>query len=127
MILVNFGDVLLAMQHGRRAARNGWNGKDMFIFMRPADDIDVTTVIEKVKSLPDSVKKYFSDRMTEKVMHARANNTTEQGQQAGVIAASEEKIRFTPYLCMKAADGTIVNGWLASQTDMLSDDWVILD
>jgi hypothetical protein len=27
---------------------------------------------------------------------------------------------------MKAADGTVVNGWLASQTDMLANDWMIV-
>lgn len=32
-----------------------------------------------------------------------------------------------PYICMKAADGNIVSGWLASQTDMLAEDWVVLD
>jgi hypothetical protein len=36
-------------------------------------------------------------------------------------------ITFTPFMCMKAADGSVVIGWLASQTDMLSDDWCILD
>lgn len=36
-------------------------------------------------------------------------------------------VKFTAYLCMKAADGSIVNGWLASQTDMLAEDWTILD
>jgi hypothetical protein len=28
---------------------------------------------------------------------------------------------------MKAADDTIVIGWLASQTDMLADDWFIVE
>ena len=28
---------------------------------------------------------------------------------------------------MKAADDSIVNGWLASQTDMLSNDWMEVD
>jgi hypothetical protein len=28
---------------------------------------------------------------------------------------------------MKAADESIVNGWLASQTDMLSEDWMVLE
>ena len=28
---------------------------------------------------------------------------------------------------MKAFDGSIVMGWLASQTDMLSEDWQIVD
>jgi len=33
-------------------------------------------------------------------------------------------IQINPHIDMKAADGTVVIGWLASQTDMLSDDWV---
>ena len=28
-----------------------------------------------------------------------------------------------PVLCMKTAQNNIVVGWLASQTDLLSDDW----
>lgn len=28
---------------------------------------------------------------------------------------------------MKTADNKVLTGWLASQTDMLSDDWVIVD
>jgi hypothetical protein len=28
---------------------------------------------------------------------------------------------------MKAADGSIVNGWLASQTDILAEDWVLVN
>lgn len=30
-------------------------------------------------------------------------------------------------ICMKTAQNTIVVGWLASQTDMLADDWYIVD
>lgn len=30
-------------------------------------------------------------------------------------------------ICMKTAQDTIVFGWLASQTDMLADDWVIVE
>lgn len=29
-----------------------------------------------------------------------------------------------PTLCMKTAQDTIVIGWLASQTDMVSNDWI---
>lgn len=32
---------------------------------------------------------------------------------------------FNAHIDMKAADGTVVVGWLASQTDMLSDDWQV--
>lgn len=34
--------------------------------------------------------------------------------------------RVTPYICMKAADNSIIPGWLASQTDMLAEDWEIV-
>ncbi|MBO4601600.1 MAG: DUF2829 domain-containing protein [Salinivirgaceae bacterium] len=29
-------------------------------------------------------------------------------------------------ICMKTADNKVLTGWLASQTDMLSNDWIIL-
>ena len=35
-------------------------------------------------------------------------------------------VKLCPHIDMKAADGSIVVGWLASQTDMLSDDWEII-
>ena len=33
---------------------------------------------------------------------------------------------IAPHIDMKAADGTYVVGWLASQTDMLAEDWEIV-
>lgn len=39
----------------------------------------------------------------------------------------EEDVKICPHIDMKAADGTMVIGWLASQTDMLAEDWLILD
>lgn len=35
-------------------------------------------------------------------------------------------LTFLPFLLMKTADNCYVP-WLASQTDILSDDWIILD
>lgn len=37
-----------------------------------------------------------------------------------------DTIKIAPHIDMKAADGTYVTGWLASQTDMLAEDWIIL-
>lgn len=102
--LVDFGTALKAVEEGKLAARQGWNGKNMFIFMRPGYELDPAFIIEKIKSLPDSY------------MDTLKNVTFQEG----------EKIKFTPYLCMKAADNSVVNGWLASQTDMLAKDWVVL-
>lgn len=102
---LNFGQAIEALKQGKLVTRQGWNGKGMFLFMRPADELDPLFIIEKVKSLPDSYKETLK------------NVTFQEG----------EKIKFSAYICMKAADNSIVNGWLASQTDILSTDWIIIN
>lgn len=108
---MTFGQAIEALKQGKLVARSGWNGKGMFIFMRPADKINIRTVVENVKSLPQGVKDYFDAQ----------DDRTNPGE-FGLAS-----VQFTAYLCMKAADNTIVNGWLASQTDMLAEDWAIVD
>lgn len=107
-----FGDALKLLKSGFLVTRKGWNGRNMFVFMRPEDSIPVTTVIQTVKSLPPAVKDYYWDKYK--------GQTQYEGKEPVLI-------KFTAYLCMKAADGSIVNGWLASQTDMLAEDWVVFD
>lgn len=107
---LNFGQALEALKAGQRAARSGWNGKGMFIFERPSDELEVGFIIDKVKSLPQSVKDFI-----------KAKDEQEAPSEQGL-----SKVKFGSYLCMYAADGSIVNGWLASQTDMLSEDWMVL-
>ena len=106
----SFGQAIEALKEGKRVAREGWNGKGMFIFERPADELEYS-FIEKVKSLPQSVKDFLRNKAL-----------STEGSFSDL-----PKIKFGAYLCMYAADGSIVNGWLASQTDMLSNDWCILD
>jgi len=38
-----------------------------------------------------------------------------------------EVFNILPHLDMKTADGSIQIGWLASQTDMLADDWRVVE
>lgn len=108
---MNFGQAIEDLKEGKLVAREGWNGKGMFIFMRPSDEIGISAVIDVVKSLPQSVKDYYKEQ-----------DQKRDGSEQGLT-----KIKFTAYLCMKAADDTIVNGWLASQTDMLATDWVVIE
>lgn len=110
---LSFGAALEVAKNGGRIARQGWNGKGMFVFMRPADELHIDFVVNKVKSLPQSVKDYYRQDMFD------VNGNPLPFDEKDVV-------KFTAYLCMKAADGTIVNGWLASQTDMLSNDWTVL-
>lgn len=39
---------------------------------------------------------------------------------------ADTQCTIAPHIDMKAADGTYVVGWLASQTDMLAEDWEIV-
>jgi hypothetical protein len=97
---LSYGAALEVAKAGGRIARQGWNGKGMFVFQRPSDTL-TAEFLPKVKSLPESVKTFLSEQ--------------------------NRDVEFLAYLCMYSADGKIVNGWLASQTDMLSNDWTILD
>lgn len=112
---LNFGSAIDAAKNGELISREGWNGKGMFVFMRPGDTITVENVMN-IKTLPAKVKDYFFRQHQEKMLNVKSNDHF----------VPKTEINFTPYLCMKAADGTVVNGWLASQTDMLAEDWCVL-
>lgn len=112
--LLSFGEALEAVKQGKLVTRKGWNGKGMFIFQRPADELHVSFVAKDIKSLPQSVKDYYYRDCVD-----------DNGKPLDLD--KDDVVKFTAYLCMKAADGTIVNGWLASQTDMLSEDWMIFE
>lgn len=101
----DFGWALKAAKNGHLLTRSGWNGKGMFVFIRPADVLAEKFLVDNVKSLPAELKRYYKENPVAKL-------------QSG-------DVYFKAYFCMKAADGSIVNGWLASQTDMLAEDWML--
>jgi len=47
---------------------------------------------------------------------------------AALAMANEgfDKIEICPHIDTRSADGKCVVGWLASQTDMLAEDWCIV-
>lgn len=93
---MDFGDALRELKAGKRVARAGWNGKRMWIALTPGSVIGVEM----------------------------ARNGAAQ-----IVAAEQDAgtyITIGSHIDMKAADGSIVIGWLASQTDMLADDWTVV-
>ena len=80
---MNFGQAIEAQNSGKKVARTGWNGKDMYLFLVKGEDL--SDIFD-----PDSCDCVDSSGM-------------------------------------KTAQDTLVIGWLASQTDMLAEDWVIVD
>jgi len=81
---MNFGQAIEELKAGKLVAREGWNGKGMWIA------IGVTTGIQRLN----------------------------------LVKFDVDFIR--PCLVMRDAQGLLVPGWLASQTDILADDWVVV-
>lgn len=106
---MNFGDALKALKQGKRVARLGWNSKGMWIFLRLGRF--------------DGPSRGFKVGEEIRVDHP----STQNGVSFGLFEAGPgDQPIIMPCLEMKAADGSIVPGWLASQTDMLAEDWTML-
>jgi hypothetical protein len=90
---MTFSKALDHLKKGGKVAREGWNGKGMFIFLQ--------------EGYPYGCP-------------ANENTRKAIGLNPGDV------IRVRPYIAMLDAQGQIVSGWLASQTDLLSDDWEVI-
>lgn len=94
---MTFGQAIEALKQGKKVTRRGWNGKGMFLWLKPA-----TTVT--------------SDMCHDPVLKQLVN---ENGG----------KILALGTVCMFTHDSTgrkaILTGWLASQSDMLLEDWEV--
>lgn len=93
---MNFGGALEALKCGMKVARQGWNGKGMWLSLSCS------------KSQQTPAQNFWS-----------ANNAKYANEQGGYATV-------LPCITMKTATGEILMGWLASQTDMLAEDWMIV-
>lgn len=100
---LTFGEAIEALNKGAFVARSGWNGKGMFIYKVEPSDPTEEQLRGRCKDAIDFV------RSRDSKMHA-----------------TNETIHINAHIDMKTADGSIVVGWLASQTDMQADDWYIV-
>lgn len=99
-----FGLAIEALKKGKRVARAGWNGKGMWLSLSG-------TAAQGPHAAPREVpaEAFWS-----------ANNRAYAEAHGGAAVV-------LPCITMKTADGSILMGWLASQTDMLADDWLIVE
>lgn len=92
---MNFGQAIEALKSGKKVARDGWNGKGMYLFYA----------------------------------HGGSNGYPHNQPVGGgphISMKTPEDLPIEPCICMRTAQGTIQPGWLASQTDIRSDDWVLV-
>ena len=93
---MTFGEALENLKIGNKVRRKDWEGKDTFLFLGFPQHISV--------KVPENDRGVASQNAS---------------QFFGVDYSGE-------VLCMKTAQDNIIVGWLASQTDMLSKDWILV-
>lgn len=90
-----FGQAVESLKFGRKVARKGWYGKDMFLWLKPF-------ALVKSEWCKDPKLKEIADK-------------------------NGGEIEALGTICMKTADDRILTGWLASQADILSNDWYLVE
>ncbi|CDX54545.1 conserved hypothetical protein [Mesorhizobium plurifarium] len=106
---MNFGQALDALKEGKRVSRSGWNGKGMFIYLQSGSF--------------DHELLGFQPGAKPMVGHP----STIDGVSLGLFEAGDKgTVTRLPNLNMRSATGATVTGWLASQTDMLAEDWDVV-
>ena len=91
---MTFGHAIKALKAGHKVARKGWNGRSMFLWLKPAATV-------KAEWCKDPMLK-------------------------GLAEANGGEIEALGTICMFTDQKQILSSWLASQTDMLSEDWIIV-
>ena len=97
---MNFGKALEALKEGKKVARKGWNGKNMYLYL-----VHGTTVAK--------------ENLRNEALHILQNDKMAM-HETGVA-------KFLPHSDMRTSNGDVCIGWLASQTDMLAEDWIVLE
>jgi hypothetical protein len=97
---MNFGQAIEVMKLGSKAARGGWNGKHMFVVLMPELKLPAHSSQEPGAKVNDRTAKHI-----------------------GIDTPLDSR----PYFAMFTARGQWQPGWLASQADMLADDWYVVE
>lgn len=123
---MTFGEALEALNDGAFVARKGWNSKGIFIYKVEASEPTYDKLRGRCKDALNYVYKHVKDDEPKTVQNTVRINAHIGMQAADDSQTVQETVRVNAHIDMKAADGSIVVGWLASQTDMLADDWYIV-
>ena len=97
---MDFGEAIRALKAGLKVARTGWNGRGMYLWLKPAVEVK---------------REWCRDPY---LIEAIDRNGGESIAALGTI-------------CMFTHDSTgrkaVLTGWQASQSDVLCEDWYIVD
>lgn len=92
---MNFGEAIAALKAGKKVAREGWNGKGMFILQAGGYSVHKNNLRADGPITPEFLESRGIDEMI-----------------------------IQPHFDMWTAQNQYQTGWLASQSDMQANDWV---
>lgn len=90
---MNFSQALEALKQGKKVARKGWNGKNMFVLLQPGSEVNGIEMRNPI------ARNYY-----------------------GI-----NRVKIAPHIDLKSADDTYIVGWVASQADMMAEDWEVVE
>ncbi len=96
---LTFGEAIEAAKSDKKIARKGWNGKNMFVVYMPPLKLPPYNTTDTARKVNDRTAKFIGE---------------------------DQPLDCQPYFAMYNAQGQWIPGWLASQTDMLAEDWCII-
>jgi hypothetical protein len=96
----DFGEAIERLKAGQKVSRIGWNGKNMFIVLMTALYLPPFSTADTARKVNDRTAKWIGE---------------------------DNPLDSQPYIAMYTATKQWQPGWLASQADMLAEDWTIAD
>ena len=97
----DFGGALELLKAGHKVARRGWNGKNMCVYLTEGSEVPYKDMKPAVQGALSCVDKAPLDE--------------------------NEHIVIMPHLDMVSVRGDIIVGWEPSQTDLLGEDWYLVE
>ena len=97
---LSFGLAIEAAKLGKRIARKGWNGKNMFVVYMPPLYLPPYNTQGTERKVNDRTAKWIGE---------------------------DQPLDSQPYFAMYNAQKQWIPGWLASQSDMLAEDWCVVE
>ena len=96
---MDIGQAIKAMVNGDKCARQGWNGRGMFVVYMSPLHLPPYSTSNTARKVNDRTAKWIGE---------------------------DTPLDSLGYFAMFTADKKWQPGWLASQSDLLATDWVIL-
>ena len=97
---LTFGEAIEAAKEGKKIARAGWNGKGMFVVFMPGLQLPAYNTADTARKVNDRTAKWIGE---------------------------DQPLDCQPYFAMYNAQKQWIPGWAATQSDMLDEDWCVVE